>query len=269
MSLEYFERTDELSGQAYSIAGTSGFAYSGGAHSGPQSVSKSCNQDCESSEPHCHGSERRDPTPRISVQQTSPKIEVQCTDSQKHSPSLSDPSDHTAYKPSDEHLPALITSLSPNSPLPCWNVPSMESLRSTPHSVAQIPDTYIPIQEESEDRQPPFNHKLEVRDPRRERHVVSPSTPSSNPSQQTTIATLTLHILAWARLFHLLLTATQQPFPLLLHLSSQARATQRARSPFFHLIAPYRALTHHIHFHLHIYVAGVLAQTMETWFFRR
>jgi hypothetical protein len=46
MSLEYFERTDELSGQAYSIAGTSGFAYSGGAHSGPQSVSKSCNQDC-------------------------------------------------------------------------------------------------------------------------------------------------------------------------------------------------------------------------------
>lgn len=182
MSLESSERTAESSGQAYSIAGDWGMAYSGGALSGP--VSKStCNQDREFSEPLRHGSVRRDPTPRISVQQPSPTLEVQRTDSPKHSPSLSDPGDHTSYKPSDGRLLAQTASLWPNSPAPRQNVPCTESLRSTPHSVVRIPDTSLLVQEESEVKRPAaaLSHDLEVRDLGREHHVASPSTPSSDP----------------------------------------------------------------------------------------
>ena len=179
MSLESFERTAESSGQAYSLAGTWGRAYAGGALSGP--VSKStCNQDRESSEPRRRGSSRRDPIPRISIQQPSPKLEVQRTDSPKHSLSLSDPGDHT-YNFSDERLPVQTASPSLNSPAPHQNVPCTESLRPTPHSGAPISDTSLPVQEESEDRLHAFGHELEVRDPGREHHVASPSTPSSDP----------------------------------------------------------------------------------------
>ena len=179
MSLESFERTAESSGQAYSLAGTWGRAYAGGALSGP--VSKStCNQDRESSEPRRRGSSRRDPIPRISIQQPSPKLEVQRTDSSKLSLSLSDPGDHT-YNFSDECLPAQSASPSQNSPAPHRHVPCTESLRPTPHSGARIFDTFLPVQEESEDRLHALGHELEARDPGREHHVASPSTPSPDP----------------------------------------------------------------------------------------
>jgi hypothetical protein len=166
MSLESFERIAESSGQAYSFAGKWGMAYAGGALSGPVFNRR--------------GNLGRNPTPRVSVQQPSPTLEVHPADSPKRSPSLSDPDDHTSYKPSDERL-ALTASLSPNSPASHQNVPlaCTESLRSTPHSVLRILDTTsLPVQEESEDRRHTLSHELEVRDPGHERHIASPSTPS-------------------------------------------------------------------------------------------
>lgn len=179
MSLEEsFERTTESSGQAFSLAGTWGRAFAGGALSGP--VSKStCNQGRESSEPLRRDSIRRDLIPRISVQQPSPKLETQCIDS----PSLSDPGDHTSYNPSDECLSAQTASPSPNSPAPHQNVSSTESLRPTPRSGARTSDTSLPVEEESEDRVRALRHELEVRDLECEHNVASPSTPSSPHSR--------------------------------------------------------------------------------------
>ena len=218
MSLESFERTAESSGQAYSLAGTWGRAYAGGALSGP--VSKStCNQDRESSEPRRRGSSRRDPIPRISIQQPSPKLEVQRTDSPKHSLSLSDPGDHT-YNFSDERLPVQTASPSLNSPAP------IRMCHPRSHCVQRLIQVHgslihpYPFKRNLRIGCTPLaaNWRYATLGANTTLHLLLH--PHRTPSRQTISAILTLRILARAHLSHLL-TATQHPYPLPLRLSSQ------------------------------------------------
>ena len=198
-----FEMTPDSSGQAYSSAGTWGVAYAGGARSGP--VSKSTrNEDCDTSELHRRGSVGHDSTQRITIQQLSPKLEVQRTDSPTHSSSLCD--HHTSYKPGDrELLPAQAAALSSSPPTSRQNVPCTKRLCSTPHSVSRIPDKPLPVQEEfeehgvvygrndnqgqererwtigsGEDRPPAHGYELPVRDSGREHPAASPLAASSD-----------------------------------------------------------------------------------------
>ena len=183
MSLETLLPSD----QTYSIAGTSGVAYAGGASSGPVSRtttqlgstslsmesnldrvrrnSTSCDMDRETRELHHRSSEQHDPRQRIPTQQPSPKPELQRTDSPQHLLSLSDPSDYS-YNTRDRELrSAQAASLPPSPPVPRQNVPRTETLRSTPPLVARlttqlptgqslkarIPDKSLPVQEEEEE----------------------------------------------------------------------------------------------------------------------
>ena len=162
----------------------------------------SCNKDRETSELHRHSRVKNDPPQRISVQQPSPKLEVQRTDSPKYFASLSDCGDPTSYKSGDrELLPAQVAAPSPSSFAPRQNVPYTVPLRSAPRSVARVPDKSLPIQEESEeddafgrndnqkqrrdhrgeDKRPAHRREQEVRDPRSQQDAASPPTSSSDP----------------------------------------------------------------------------------------
>ncbi|KAN0128908.1 hypothetical protein V8E53_013281, partial [Lactarius tabidus] len=103
----------------------------------------------ETWELHRRGSVVREPSQRMPAQQPSPTLDVLRTNSPKYIPSLSDPSDHPAsYNPGDREFRSALAS---PSPLVRSQVSCAEPLRSTPHSVARIPDRSLPIQEESEE----------------------------------------------------------------------------------------------------------------------
>jgi hypothetical protein len=181
--------TPLLSGQAHSIAGTSGVAYAGGASSGPVSRSPTqlvfsslpkgstlervrrnsttCGMDRETWEPHHRGSVQRDPPQMIPAQQPTPKLEFQRTDFPGYLFPLREHSDYpTSSNPRDRELRSpQAASLPPSPPSPRQNAPCTESLRSAPPSVARlttqsptgqpvkarIPDKSLPVKEEDDE----------------------------------------------------------------------------------------------------------------------
>lgn len=160
MSLGSFEMTPELDDQAYSITGSKGFAYAGGARSGPifkftqydsalegagdgpsgvqRCNTSSCDQARKTWELHGPSNVKRDPMRRIAAQQSSPNLECQRSDSSRHSPSLSDSGDHIPNTP----LPALALSkgrtASPTAP----SDPGID--HGYPHSPHSRPGAPIP-----------------------------------------------------------------------------------------------------------------------------
>lgn len=110
---------------------------------------KPCSHDHQTWGLHSHGSVMREPPQSMLVQQPSPTLEIRRPNSLEHLPSLSDPCHPASYNPVDRELrSALATAPLPSLPVP-QDVSCTEPLRSTPHSVARIPDKSFPIQEES------------------------------------------------------------------------------------------------------------------------
>ena len=124
---------------------------SGDTHMGVQNRNISpCDQSRETLGLHHRGSVIREPPQKVPTQELSPTPAVQRTNSPKDFPSLGDPCHPASYNPVDRELrSALATAPSPNLPVPRQDVLCLEPLRSTPHSVARIPDKSFPIQEGS------------------------------------------------------------------------------------------------------------------------
>jgi hypothetical protein len=171
-------------------------------------------------EVHRRGSMKRDPPPMMPTQQPSPKLETQRTDSPQYLSALSSPGDHSAsYNQFDRELrSAQAAALPPSPPGPRQNVPYIETVRSTPPSMAKLatqsptgqsvkartPDKSLPVQEEPEedgayeqhekqeqepDRWTPggseygrhvHRHEQEAHDSERQHHITSSPTPSSD-----------------------------------------------------------------------------------------